>query len=296
MWKENIDQPFEILIREREVFPVDVHQHSFYEMVYVISGTGRLAAFGEEVTYRANSLFLIWPETAHRFVIDSLSRFVFMRFTQDAISDYVGKPVEPFLMMQREPHPVTPGSRDARKIRALFHLIWQEKEQEGAFSHELLLQWSASVLLIASRHLAAKALPANDAPPTDRIAWILPYIQRHISQPERLTTQALSETFHFSRHYLGRYFRRHFQENLGQYINLCRMKAVENELVDTLSSIKEIAWKYGFADASHLTKAFRRHTGKTPSQFRKEVLLRLQNREPDGQGQDTEHGCQENGS
>ena len=294
MRKENIDQSFDILIREEEVFPVAIHQHSFFEMVYVMSGTGRLGAFGDEAKYRANSLFLIHPQTAHRFVIDSRSRFVFIRFTQGAIADYMGKPVESFLTMQLEPHPVSFGLDDAGKIRSLFHLIWKEKEQESVFSHELFRHWTASILLITARSLAVNALPANDAPPSERIAWILPYIQRHISQPERLTTQALSDTFHFSRHYLGRYFRRHFQENLGQYISRCRMRVVENELVNSLSSIKEIAWKYGFTDASHLTKAFRKHTGKTPLQFRKDILSRLQDREPDGQGQNAKDSRQEN--
>ena len=281
MWKENLYQPFEILIRERAVFPVDVHRHSFFDLVYIVSGTGRLSAFGEEVTYRPATLFLIRPETAHRFVVESVSRFVFLRFTAQAIAAYAGQSAGPLLAMQREPYPLALSRDDARKIRALFRLIWQEKENPGRFADELLLHWSGSVVLMAARNLAAGSLPAAEAPPSERLAWLLPYIQRHIGQPERLRTEALCETFHFSKHYLGRYFRQHFQENLGAYIARCRMRAVENELASTALSIKEIAWRLGFTDASHLAKAFRRHTGKTPLQFRKAYLSRLQNRQPD---------------
>lgn len=56
-----------------------------------------------------------------------------------------------------------------------------------------------------------------------------------------LRTEALCLTFHFSRHYLGHYFLRHFQENLGSYIAYCRMQAVGNARVNTAVSIKEIA-------------------------------------------------------
>lgn len=41
MWKENLYQPVEILIRNHEIFPIAEHQHSFFEMVYVHEGTGR---------------------------------------------------------------------------------------------------------------------------------------------------------------------------------------------------------------------------------------------------------------
>lgn len=32
MWKENLYQPVEILLREHDTFPIGEHQHSFFEM------------------------------------------------------------------------------------------------------------------------------------------------------------------------------------------------------------------------------------------------------------------------
>ena len=274
MWIENLYEPFEILIRERAVFPVDVHRHTFFELVYIVSGTGRLSAFGREVTYQPGDLFLIRAETAHRFVVETVSRFVFLRFTQQAVADCTGMLAEPFLSAQKEPDPLQLHEDDAGKIQGLFRLIWMERENPGLSCSDVLRQWSVSALLIVARNLAARTLPDAGVSPAGRLVWLLPYIQRHIGQPERLTTEALCEVFHFSKHYLGRYFRRHYQENLGSYITRCRLRAVENELLNSARSVKEIAWKLGFADASHLAKVFRRHTGKTPLQFRREHRFR----------------------
>ena len=47
MWTENLYQPFEILVTERTDFLSGIHQHSFFELGYVLSGTGCLTAFGE---------------------------------------------------------------------------------------------------------------------------------------------------------------------------------------------------------------------------------------------------------
>ena len=290
MWKENLYQPFEILVTERTVFLSGIHQHSFFELGYVLSGTGCLTAFGEKVEYRPGTLFLIPPETTHCYDVSSVSRFVFLRFTRQAIADCLGRLVEPFLALPGGPKPVALVPDDAKRIRTLFLLIWREKTSPGLFADDMLMHWAASALMMTARNLAATALPAAGTPPSERIVWLLPDIQRHIGQPDMLRTEALCRTFHFSRHYLGRYFRRHFQENLGSYIARCRMQAVENALVDTAVSIKEIAWRFGFADASHLTRAFRRHSGKTPMQFRKEYLARLKERQADGQGHDTQHG------
>lgn len=35
MWKENLYQQVEILLREHDEFPIGEHQHSFFEMTYI---------------------------------------------------------------------------------------------------------------------------------------------------------------------------------------------------------------------------------------------------------------------
>ena len=44
MWKENLYRPIEILLREHDDFPVGKHQHSFFEMVYILAGSGNFKA------------------------------------------------------------------------------------------------------------------------------------------------------------------------------------------------------------------------------------------------------------
>ena len=199
---------------------------------------------------------------------------MFLRFTQQAVADCTGMLAEPFLSAQKEPDPLQLHEDDAGKIQGLFRLIWMEREKPGLSCSDVLRQWSVSALLIVARNLAARTLSDAGVSPAGRLVWLLPYIQRHIGQPERLTTEALCEVFHFSKHYLGRYFRRHYQENLGSYITRCRLRAVENELLNSARSVKEIAWKLGFADVGLLAEMFRRHAGKTPLQFRREHRFR----------------------
>ncbi|WHX09106.1 hypothetical protein QNN11_17195 [Phocaeicola dorei] len=66
MWKENLYQPVEILLREHDTFPIGEHQHSFFEMAYILEGTGSFVVNsvngGEEHhNYCAADLCLIPP-------------------------------------------------------------------------------------------------------------------------------------------------------------------------------------------------------------------------------------------
>lgn len=135
-----------------------------------VSGTGRLSAFGREVTYRPGDLFLIRPETAHRFVVETVSRFVFLRFTQQAVADCTGMLAEPFLSAQKEPDPLQLHEDDAGKIQGLFRLIWMEREKTGLSCSDVLRQWSVSALLIVARNLAARTLPDAGVSPAGRLA------------------------------------------------------------------------------------------------------------------------------
>lgn len=66
MWKENLYQQVEILLREHDEFPIGEHQHSFFEMTYILEGSGDFCAhtMGSERewhTYEAGDLFWYLP-------------------------------------------------------------------------------------------------------------------------------------------------------------------------------------------------------------------------------------------
>lgn len=71
--------------------------------------------------------------------------------------------------------------------------------------------------------------------------------------------------------YLSREFSRYFDNlSFGDYIRKKRIdKAIE--LLQTHYSLTEIAYLTGFSDQSHFTRIFKKHTGKNPSEYRKDL-------------------------
>ena len=82
----------------------------------------------------------------------------------------------------------------------------------------------------------------------------------------------ISQHFGISQNYLGRYFKKHTNETMQQYIIKYKLKLVENRLLHSEMRINEIAAELGFTDESHLNKLFKKYKGVIPSEFRKRNL------------------------
>lgn len=69
--------------------------------------------------------------------------------------------------------------------------------------------------------------------------------------------------------YLARAFRAWFGDAIGRYVRRLRLDWAAARLAGTETSIVGIALAAGFADQSHFTRAFRRHLGVTPGDYRR---------------------------
>ena len=272
MWKENLYRPVEILLTEHDTFPIGKHQHSFYEMAYILNGSGSFSAyfFGERqeegCEYHTNDLFLIPPDSPHLFTIKEHSKFAFVRFTQNYLTDYVDCKIGESLSLRSGFH-IHLSDNDRSAFCHLMKLIVGEKQNKGHLSELLLQHYVNCSILLCTRNLSG-ILSEYDDPVNNKSQYMLQYIQRHIHQPELLKLDLLAGKFNISPKYAGRFFKRNFGEDYKQYITKNRLKIVEDMLINTKMTVKEIAARLGYTDSCYLSKLFTQHYGVTPSQFR----------------------------
>jgi AraC family transcriptional regulator len=74
--------------------------------------------------------------------------------------------------------------------------------------------------------------------------------------------------------HLARVFRQHYRCAVGDYLRGLRIERARNELSTSDAPLVEIAVAAGFCDQSHFATAFRRHTGMTPTEYRRTFRLR----------------------
>jgi AraC-like DNA-binding protein len=275
MVKDHLREPFELILKEfMDECPRGKHAHTFFEVIYIVAGTGRQCINDTEVRYRPGNLFVVAPNDTHTFKIETTSRFFFIRFN----NGYVQASKQDKELVQRlelilqnarhEPGCLLRNEADERAVAQLMQIILHEHLRKDLYHKELIGQLVNTLLVIIARNIS-QAFPAViDETSEEKAIDILQYIQSNIYYPEKLRVEAISAYLGLSETYLGRYFKKHAHETLQQYILNYKLKLVENRLVHSQMRIKEIADEFGFTDKSHLNRIFKKYRGVNPTSFR----------------------------
>jgi len=88
------------------------------------------------------------------------------------------------------------------------------------------------------------------------------YVREHAQ--ERLTVDELAAAAGYSRSFVTHRFRRQFGCTLRQYVQRARMRQAQ-VLLRKGCSVKETAYRLGFCDQFHFSKAYKAWSGKPPS-------------------------------
>ncbi len=102
----------------------------------------------------------------------------------------------------------------------------------------------------------------------ERIEKMLQYISDNYR--EDLKLEDLANEFNFNYHYLSTYFAQQMNEGFSDYLNRLRI----NKACELLSSkdipISEVGMEVGYSDHSYFSRVFKKLTGRTPSEWRRE--------------------------
>lgn len=97
---------------------------------------------------------------------------------------------------------------------------------------------------------------------------IICYIEAHIMDRE-IDYGKLEKLIGFSMAHIRDMFRKNTGYPFVRYVQMRKVKCSAMELINTNRTILEIAYGYGYANPETYTRAFRKVTGMTPSEFRK---------------------------
>lgn len=274
MNREALYEPFEIVYKKLNECPKGEHKHLFFELVYVLSGTGKQCINNNTFSYHADHMFLITPEDCHSFDIETTTEFFFLRFgnvyirSNDFHTDDIRRMEYILNNASHQPGCILNNHSDKPLIRSLIEAIMAEYVNRDLYNKELVVKMVDTMIVVVARNIA-KYMPAavkEDA--EEKTLELLNYIQANIYNPDKLRTESLSSQFGISEHYFGKYFKKHTNETLQQYIANLRIRLVEARLRFSDMRINEIANELGFTDESHLNKFFKSQKGLSPKAFR----------------------------
>jgi AraC-like DNA-binding protein len=280
---ENLFQPFEIEMMEgKESCPMKPHQHTFFELVYLLEGEGTYHINENKFNYRGDNLFLLMPMDINYCTVTSRSSFLFIRFNNIYLNaqrpreghSNLGEWVQKLeYILQNSKHGygcIVRNPPDKSLVRSVIDGIATEIRNQQPLHREITQQLVNTLLTIVARNISLEVRKRTQTDPNVSLN-IIHYIHQHIYDAEMLKAEKIAAHFNISLNYLSEYFKKHTHETLQQYIINYKLSLVEIRLRHSDFRINEIATEMGFSDESHLIRTFRKHKGLSPSEFRRSL-------------------------
>lgn len=275
MKKENLHQPFEISFNEHNESLLTEHEHTFFELVYILTGTGIQWINNNMFPYHDGHLFLITPNDSHSFEIHKTTKFINIKFNDIYIHSAIfgSENIQrlEFILQHANHQPgcILRNKVDKLLVKPMIEAIIREYVNRNLYSKEIITQLINTIIIVVARNIAMFLPQQVDECSDDKSLDILQYIQANIYQTGKIRAKEISRHFGISESYLGRYIKKHTNETMQQYILSYKLKLVESRLLHSQMRINEIAEELGFTDESHLSKFFKKNKGCSPSSFRK---------------------------
>jgi AraC-like DNA-binding protein len=275
MRKESLDQLIEVLHSKYEQCTYTV-QLTFFQIVYVVAGSGWLHINNNKIPYQEGNLMLLTPKDEYRFEIGSATEFVLVKFSRKYVNDAFWHNINCIeCVLHHASHVlgcVLKNKPDEPIVKHIAQALIHEITNNDVYSKDAVLHFASALIAVTARNLTKMRSESIEASADVRIHSIIDYIQTNIYLPENLRADVIAERFDLSETYLGTYFKRQSGETLSSFIARYKLRLIEHKLKFSDMRISEIASEFNFSDESHLNKFFKKHTGVSLTAFRKTGL------------------------
>ena len=242
-----------------------------HRLFYILDGVAELALTSQRVPLCRGMLIYLRPGVPYYF--DGKVKVIVLNFDLTRANSHISKPMPP----ARADGDFCPESileadapnelRDAIIIRDAFDI--EDR------MHECLLHYTypthvsdAATSAIIKELLAYGAKSSKNEPM--RLPELAQRIMLFIRQnyDRDITNDTVAAALGYHSFYLNRMFKKSTGTTIRQAIIAERIRIAKRLLRDTELAISAVAIESGFSDRSQFCTAFRKHTGKTPNEYR----------------------------
>lgn len=243
--------------------------------MFIHYGKGYHILNDERYEYAGPCVFMLSPADHHLIEIVEETQFSVLKFTNVYLSGGRPTPFEPdwdailnnLRNACREHDGLSKYAGQLENASQLIYLVVKEWQARPQPNNEVILHLMRGVISLLGQAVEDKLQDQFDTIPGDATR-LLHYIHQHIQEPAMLQTDAMAANLGLPKGRLPLFFRRQTGMSIKDYINDYKGKLIENRLLYSTLSIKEISNEFGFTDMSHLNKFFRKQRGVSPRKYR----------------------------
>lgn len=253
----------------RLIIAAHAHSNSSYEIHYTRRGRGSVTVNDRTYAVEPDTLYITGPGVVHTQISDpdapviEYCLYLNCRRTRLSEPDYFSLFADTGFWM---------GKDENRIFPLLAQLIEENRHpQPGTreMSETILKQIIIQLTRIYSQPLPPESL--TSASPVITQAGMMPVIEDAFFYHYRTLTLAdLAELLHLSTRQTQRLLQSCFGKTFSQKLGEARMAAASQFLLNTELSISEISEQTGFSSIEHFSSSFKRFTGVSPTQYRRD--------------------------
>lgn len=266
------------LVKHPRYFPIFYHEHDFFEIIYVLSGTCTNSFLDSTEELTDGDLCLIAPNVKHGILAvkdDSIilniliRRSTFMDIFYNTVRDktqissfFVGN----LYSRERIRYLIFHTERDV-VIRNYILDMYREQKTSDSFSDRIICSILTLFFVeLTRRHGKNVSIPDNRRERTEQESEMLAYMMGNCST---VTLNELAEEFHFSVPYCSKLIKSISGKTFSNLLTEIRLQHGEQLLLCSQLSVEDISDRVGYKNPESFIRAFRRLYNDTPSQYRR---------------------------
>lgn len=247
---------------------------SDYELIVMTEGTLYISYNNENFTLRRGEYLLLPPGAMRQGFQPAYCAFYWLHFTTHT-TDVPVFLTPSGVLPPTEAYFTIPQTGSIPKLEKIVILMKQLQDiVKNNYPAIALSSMSTSILTELFGQLAS-LLPAEELSTEQKQIYfdIIDYIKTNISRNIKISE--IAAVFGYNEKYISHRFAQICGIPLKQYILKTKMDTASFMLTDTNKSISEIAREIGFSDSHNFSRAYKKLTGFSPSEYRDTFSKRL---------------------
>lgn len=266
-----------ITLRHNRYTPAIMHEHTFFELIYVYDGTCEQTISQQKVSLQAGDICIIPPGVSHSVgvfdgsvVLNCLIRKstlhnIFFNFLSNSnilsaffLNNIYSESGNHYIIFHT-------GS-DFEIQRGFLYMYWESYNQALYFDqmigYTLMLIFG---LLIRNYEKSVELPTFTQKTDVQRFA-ILQFIQDNFAT---VTLEDIATRFHYTPEYTSKLIKTILGQTFTQLLQRIRIEKAQILLQDTNLSVTNIANQIGYETTEHFIRTFKKQLNMTPTQYRR---------------------------
>lgn len=259
--------------------PVNLHSHTFYEIVYVLSNSGTQYLAGtKRYSLQRGDIIIVPPGVGHKPLFPPELAEPYRRIVL-WISTEFAESVERLLTDSTQRFPdqtflLRTAGTPYEYIGKLFHNGIKESHEKKAYWQISLYGNTMQLLVECIRAFSNSENQVLRSEKPELLDNVVSYIESHLS--DKITLADTAQRFFVSESTIGQTFQKKMHVSFYHYVTQRRLIAAKSMILQE-SNLDILSTKVGFSDYSTFFRAFKKEFGISPREYRNLIAEGQQN-------------------